>query len=278
MNVKKIIRIVRGMRWPVILGCALAVFAVTAFVWLADEYLFVREMNFYGNRHLSEDDLKTLVGCHEKCGLFSVSAGDINKRLKKSPWIKESFVRKELTGRLEVYVTEAVAIAVLMPGDKPRLIDREGSGLEEIKQEQTYFLPVIKTDPDLYPDAYQEAVALAGILYDRKLMAKSGNTEITGARPEDITFKADDLVVKIGAGEFLKKLDKLHFVKEELVRRNMQVEYVDIRFADKIIVKPHKVAEKEPDKHDRASSVKEKKAQRRHDNKGNGGRIKRHVG
>jgi len=267
----------RRIKWLLISGLLTAVLVVAGIGALANEYLFIREMNFYGNRHLSEDDLKALTGCSTKSRLFSISASEIYRRLRTSPWVKDAMVRKDLTGRLDIYLTESVAIGVLLADDKPWLIDREGVRLEAIRPEQSYFLPLIKTDPSASSEAYQEAVSLATVLHDRKLMAQAGNTEITGTRPEDITMKADDLVIKIGAGEFHKKLEKLNFVKEEIARRNMKVEYVDLRFADKIVVKPHKQSGADEDGKG-VPAVRSKKAPGQGTNKGTGGKGKKNVG
>jgi cell division protein FtsQ len=261
-----------------VIAVTITALVITGIGALAYEYLFIREINFYGNRHLSVDDLNALTGCSTRSRLFSVSSGEIYRRLKKSPWIKEAMVRKDLTGRMDVHLTESVAVGVLLIDDKSWLIDREGVRLETIRQEPTYFLPVVKTDPSVNREAYQEAVALAEILYDKKVMAQSGNIEITGTRPEDITMMADDLVIKVGAGEFLKKLDKLNFVKEEIARRNMKVEYVDLRFADKIVVKPYKHSEHGVDAKAESAAKQKKAPQKKGTSKGAGGKVKGNVG
>lgn len=233
--------------------------SVSALAFIGDRYLTVREVNFYGTRHLTSADLEALIGCSNGCRLFSVSTTELYKRLKKSPWVKDALVRKDLTGKITVWVTEATAIAVLQADEKPYLVDREGMRLEEIRVEPVYFLPVIKIDPVAYHEAYQEAISLACMLYDSKVMAHGGNIELSGTRPEDITLKIDNLPVKIGSGDLPKKLDKLNFVRNELSRRNMNVEYIDLRFTDKIIVKPVKQEQKEPEHKIVKAAEKDKK-------------------
>ncbi len=51
-------------------------------------------------------------------------------------------------------------------------------------------------------------------------------------------MKIDKIVIKVGKGDIEKKLERLEFVREEIQKRNMTVEYIDLRFANKIIVKP----------------------------------------
>jgi cell division protein FtsQ len=263
--------------WPLILAASAAVFAAAGIGLLANEYLYIREMNFYGNRHLSAEDIRALTGCSAKSGLFSVSTGEIYHRLRKSPWIKEAMVRKNLAGRVDVYLTEAVAVAVLFTDNKSYLIDRDGARLEEIKREPTYFLPLIRTDAEASKEAYLEAAVLAGILYDKKVVSQTGNIELSGARPEELTMKLDNLVVKIGAGEFAKKLEKLSFVREEILRRNMKVEYVDLRFADKIVVKPLNHGEGAAGGAADNTARQKKSRQKKNSNKGTGGKTKHSV-
>jgi len=266
-----------GRKWPVILTAAAVMLIITGIAVLAYQYLFIREINFYGNRHLSGDELRKLSGCSTESRLFSVSATEIYGRLRKSPWIKQAIVRKDLTGRMDVYVTESVAVGVLLAGETPHLVDRDGIILEEIKKAQVYFLPVIKINNETEREAFHEAVGLAAVLGDMKVAAQSGNIEITGTRPEDIALRMDDLVARMGSGEFAKKIEKLYFVKEEISKRNMKVEYVDLRFAEKIVVKPLKHGG-EPDSRADAGSKAKKARPRKGGNKGTGIKTKNNVG
>jgi len=221
-------------------SCLVLAGVLTGIVLLAYNHLYLREISFFGNRHLTYEELLSLSGCTRQSRLFSVSTGSIYRGLRKSPWIKEAMVRRDLTGRVNVRITEAVPVAVLSDGEKSYLIDREGVRLEEIRQEPAYFLPVIKIDPASCKEAYKEAVVLASLLYEGKMTTRGGNIELSGTRPEDITMLADNVPVRIGSGDFARKLEKLDFVREEITRRNMTVEYIDLRFLDKIVVKPLK--------------------------------------
>jgi len=275
----------RIRRVSVIAAAIALVIALSGIAMLAYNNLFIREISFLGNRHLTNGELLSLIGCPPKSRLFAVSTGELYRRIKGSAWIKDAMVRKDLTGKVTVQVTEAVAIAVLQSDNNLYLVDREGLRLEEIKEEPVYFLPVIKIDPASCKEAYHEAIALAGILYDRKVVAHGGNIELSGARLEDLTMKVDNIPIRIGAGDLTKKLEKLNFVRDELNKRNMAVEYIDLRFIDKIVVKPlqpeHKKAESKPA---RAADNAPKKSKPQNVKKKNGakkvtaGRSQGHVG
>jgi cell division protein FtsQ len=215
-----------------------ALLAAAAVVLLGMEYLPVRDVEFSGNQHLKTEELQALVGLQKGGKLFGVSTSGIRQRLMRSPWVKEAVVRKDLTGRITARIVESMPIAILAERERHFLVDRDGVKLEDLKDEPVYFLPVIRIDADAAPEAYREAIAFATVIFDKKAFTYNGMVELTGARPEDLTMVMDRIPVMIGAGDFVRKLERLRFVRDEISRRNLTVEYIDVRFVDKVIVKP----------------------------------------
>ena len=274
-----------GTKRITVIVVGLVVLCMAGIAFLGNKHLFIREIHFYGNRHLTNTELLSLTGLSQKRPLFSVTTGDIYRRLKTSPWIKDALVRKDLSGNVTVYLTEAVAAAVLQMDETPCLVDSDGLRLEDIKPEPVYFLPVVKIDPASHKEAYRDAVELARALNERKVTAHGGNIELTGTRPEDVTMKVDGVPVKIGEGDLTRKLDKLDFVMDELGKRNMSVEYIDLRFEDRIVVKPLKQAVREPERKGKTEADKVSKQSKhkedRHkksDKKVAGGETRKHAG
>lgn len=225
----------RALLLPLVLVLGLAAGGVL----LIRQGVVVREIVFIGNHHLKNEELKTLVKLRPGDGLFDLSGKDLSRHLTASPWIREALVRKELSGRLLVKVTERVPVAILSLGGTPYLIDKDGARLEQIREGSPLLLPVIAgIDPAANGETYQEAVRLMAVLRARDVTAHEGALEISGERPDDLTLTLDGVVVKVGRGEFERKLERLEFVKEEIRKRDMQVELIDLRFANKIVVKP----------------------------------------
>ncbi len=201
--------------------------------------VFVKEIVFIGSRQLDRDELLSLLMVRNGDRLFSISGDELYQRLRKSPWIKDAVIRKELSGRLLISLTEAVPFAILSTAEKPYLIDKDGVILEQIKEGTVFFLPVIKDiNPYKNRDAYMEAVRLINALSNRNMYLYSGNIEVTGQRPENLTLKVDEVYIKIGDGDYDKKLERLEIVMNEIEKRNMAIEYIDMRFSNRVIVKP----------------------------------------
>ncbi len=206
---------------------------------LVRHFLHVTEIVFIGNHHLKNEELSALCKIRKNSELFGVSGREIYKGLKQSPWIKDAVVRKELSGVVLIKVTERLPVALLSLADKHFLIDNEGTVLEQMKEGSILLLPMIKDiDPVRNRETYAEAVSFVRVLYDKRVVPYNGDVEITGQEPEDITLKIDKIMIKVGKGDFEKKLERLAFVRDEIEKRNMTVEYIDLRFANKIIVKP----------------------------------------
>jgi len=206
---------------------------------LIKHYLLVKEIVVIGNQHLRNEEIGSLIKIRKNDALFGHAGKEIYKELLKSPWIKDAIVRKELSGKVIIRITEAVPVAILNLSEKAYLVDKEGAILEQMREGSVLLLPIInEIDPANNRVTYLEAIKMVNILHEKRALSYSGKLEITGNRPEEISLKLDNILIKIGVGNIEKKLERLRVVKEEIERRNMLVEYVDLRFNDKIIVKP----------------------------------------
>lgn len=207
--------------------------------YLTAHALVITDISFVGNHHIKEDELRGLSGLKVKDNLFRLSPAEIHQRLIKSPWIKDAAIRRDLSGTVEIRIREAVPVALLIMKDDPFLIDKDGIVLERMREDTTLFLPVIRDiNPTDNGEAYREVISFLRFLNERKVLVLDGNMEVTGKKPEEITLRIDGIPVRVGSGDFEKKLERLQFVKDEIRKRNIEVASIDLRFANRIIVQP----------------------------------------
>ena len=198
----------------------------------------VNEVIFYGNMHLSDGELKALAGIDNQEGLLKLSSREVSERVKKSPWIKAVSIRKDFPHRVLIKVQETSPFAILEMKGRAFLIDEKGRMLEEMR-DAVPFLPIIATDPSKNRDNFTEALSLARVLKDRKIAAERNRVEIIADKgPENISLVMDNVVIKIGRGNYEQKLDRLFELEEEIKRRAVAVDYVDLRFSNRVVVKP----------------------------------------
>ncbi len=204
--------------------------------------LVIRQIVIVGNKNLTEPQIRSALGIKEGSSIFYPSSRIIYERLKKIPWIKDAIIRKDLNGTLTIHVKESYAVAILIFNEKAYMIDYEALLLEEIPfnlSENKIFLPLIKDiNPFNNKEALHAAISLINFLNSRKLLSPESSVTITGNHPDNLIMYVNNLKIIVGEGDFENKFAKYATVKEEIQKRGLNVEYVDLRFPDKVIVKP----------------------------------------
>lgn len=218
--------------------------AVSAgFYYAKNQRVFeLKEVVFFGNEHLTDKELKKLMGIEGGEDLLALSPDKLAFSLLSSPWVTEVGLRKEFPHRLLVRVGEAAPAALLQKGDKVFFIDGDGKVLERLKGPEEPFLPVILGGGPSNQKMFGEALRLAGVVKDMGLSKEKKRVEITGlgGGPEDLGIRVEGLEVKLGEGGYREKLSRLFELSGEIQRKNINVEYVDLRFANRVVVKPVK--------------------------------------
>jgi len=239
-NTKKGSRMLKAVSALAIL-CALSLAG-----WLvARSGLFaLREVQVYGNRYLTEEAMVEMMGVSYGESLLSLPEDEVAHMLSESGWIKSVSLRKEYPGKLVVRIEEAVPQALLQVRGEVYFVDAEGNVLERLQGAPAQFLPVIVSDSARNPRAFREAVNLAGVVKAKGLAAKENRVEITGVEkgPENLTMNIGGLIAKVGQGDYEEKLKRLFELSDEIKRRHVRVQYVDLRFSNSVIVKPFQEA------------------------------------
>jgi len=229
--------------WLVTLSALFALCAVIAAgVYLARKSSFfgLDEIVVLGNKRFSEKEIADLMGVRMGQNLFALSSERAASRLMASPWIRDARIRKEIPRRLLVRVEEAVPVALLKGKSGLALVDGRGNELEKLRGEPVSFLPVIVSPQGDRGQAFQSALNLAAVMKDSGLAAEKSHVEIYGFEKgaEEIAVKMDGFEVKFGEGRYRDKLAMLTDLSGEVQKRAIEVDYIDLRFADRVIVKP----------------------------------------
>lgn len=192
-----------------------------------------------GNYHLEEDEIKGLINIRHR-SIFKLSLDDLERGLKKKAWIKNVVLRKQFPDTIMVNVEEADPRALLSINERMFLIDTEGNVLEEIEDQSTPFLPVIRgIDPKEDIGGVLEAIKLITALDERNILSGKESIEIM-LKAYGLVINMDGEYVKVGYGNYREKLGRWMDIEAEIRGKNIEVDYVDLRFENEIIVKPKK--------------------------------------
>lgn len=198
----------------------------------------IRQVEFTDNKRLTSEELRELAGVPMRKSLLTVSCSEIGRHMLKSPWIKSATVRKEFPGTLSIRIQETQPFALLDMHEHLFLIDDRGKMLEELKGDAELFLPVIVSDPYKEKEGFNEALQLIRLLNEKGLTAGRDHIEVIAHKPHELSVELDEAVVKIGAGEYDEKIERLMQLEADLRERNILVDSIDLRFGNKAIVKP----------------------------------------
>lgn len=80
---------------------------------MASPYFDISDITIDGNINLNRDDIISAANIRIGQNIFSVNTGEIYKRLKVHPWIKDTAVKKEMPDRLKIKINEREPVAVL---------------------------------------------------------------------------------------------------------------------------------------------------------------------
>jgi len=204
----------------------------------------LRHVTFIGNRHLTDDELRQLSGIHLNDSLLTISGRQVNRRLLKSPWVRSVSLRKEYPGSLSIAIKEAEPFALLDMNNRLFLLDGDGKLLEELRGDSIPFLPVIMGDPYNEKEGLSEALKLARLLNEKGLSSETDRLEIVAHKPTELSVKIAGVLVKVGEGEYEEKIERLIKLEKDIKNMGVPIDYIDLRFERKAIVKP--MSEKVP--------------------------------
>jgi len=204
----------------------------------------VKNIIVSGNYHLEEDEVKEAVNIREGESLLRLSFDELETRIKHMAWIKKVVFRRQFPGTLMIRIEEAVPKALLRLKKHMFLIDTGGNVLEEIGNKSIPFLPVIVgINPEKDRGGILEALKLIDALNEKNILSGGESIEIM-LKPYGLAMNMDGEFVKVGYGEYPEKLERWKELEAEIRKRNIAINYIDLRFKDSVIVKPLRVAKK----------------------------------
>jgi cell division protein FtsQ len=221
-----------------LLAAGAIVFSCYAFV---NSGLFtLRKVLIYGNRHLGYVQVVELAGLRGGENLLTLDLEGVYENLHSSAWIRSVSMRKELPDTLVIRLEESRPVALLQSAEGLFVVDSEGLLLERVSEAPVYFLPVIVHQGADGSEEFSEAVKLASVINDIKEARAVELVEIAGLEDgsRNMVVRLDGVDIRVGEGSYREKLLRYFELSREIGRRNINVDYIDLRFANRVVVKP----------------------------------------
>lgn len=232
------IQVQRLLVWVRNGGLAAAVLVGAVWAWRhtqSDPSFAVRTIEIEGAVHTPRAALAKATQPYTGLNLFQIDIARVQRDLGGLGWVRRIDIEKKLPDTLRIKITERKPVALARIGDRLMYVDAEGAAFAELSPRvgdddlpliadaegaellrSVQFLTALrKGDAELYARISEVwPIPPRGFaLYDRELGA------VVYANAEDVSAKYRSLRAVLGA-EF-----------------NPKIEYADLRFADRVIVK-----------------------------------------
>lgn len=219
-----------------------SIITIIFFAFLIFQILKVRQIVIVGNKNLTDKQIRNTIGVREGDSILYPSSKNLYERLRKISWIKDAIIRKDLNGTLTIYIKESFPIAIATKDEKAYLIDYEAQVLEDFTEKlknTKILLPILKNiDPFKNKETLQSAVDLINFINSKEYAKPQDEIIITGNEPDNLAIYINNFHIIVGNGDFETKFSKYLIVSTEIQKRGMQIQYIDLRFPDRVIVKP----------------------------------------
>ncbi|WP_243370047.1 FtsQ-type POTRA domain-containing protein [Geotalea sp. SG265] len=217
-------------------------------------YRFIAGTTFFKLERIEVNELKTLkrqevidlAGVREGDGMFGLRLRSIGEQIGKNPWVSKVEVRRYLPNTLSIRIAERRPVAVINMGYLYYL-DGDGNVFKPLTEGDSLNFPVVTgigeedfaRDPAGSKDALREVLDLIAHLKSRSDFRLDEVSEIHYGKGYGMTLftAAGGVPVKLGSGDYSRKLDRLARIYKDLQTQISALEYIDLDYSDKIIVK-----------------------------------------
>jgi len=201
-----------------------------------------------GNERLSKGEvLAVLNGLHGESLVWT----DLDRwrtRLLASPWVRDAALRRSLPSTVEVVIWERQPVGIGRINSDMYLVDDRGIIIDQYGPQYTELdLPIVdglSASPNDSPTMTDEARAdlagrvIAAVKAKPSVARRLSQIDVSDAHNAKVILSGDPAVLQLGEDQFLQRLESYLQLAAALHERVDAIDYVDLRFEDRIYVRP----------------------------------------
>lgn len=239
-------RIVRWVGTGLVLGSLVALGALLSTRLVGAKLLAVDRVVTYGNRRMSEAELDELKGSVRGQSLLLVDLQQFRARVLASPWVASVSVRRLLPSTLEVHIIEREPLAIARLGQQLYLVDGSGVIIGQYGPQHAEFdLPIVDgmapagADGLAIDPARAQLVArfLGSLVARPELRRSVSQVDVSRDGNVAVLLDGDATLLYLGDDQFVERLRTYLEIRSTLAERMSDVDYVDLRYGQRVIVK-----------------------------------------
>jgi cell division protein FtsQ len=249
----------RALAMPALLwcGCAagLAYGVVRTFAVAAHAHVLeVEQITVRGNQRLAKGEVLAILSGLRGENLVWTDLDFWRKRLMTSPWVRDASLRRSLPSTIDVVVSERLPIGIGRIHADLYLVDERGVVIDEYgPQYADLDLPIIdglSAAPDgggsLTDEGRADLAArvIASVKAKPSVARRLSQVDVSDLHNASVILSDDPAVIQLGEDQFLARLQAYLDLAPTLRQRVADIDYVDLRFDDRIYVRPRKASSK----------------------------------
>jgi cell division protein FtsQ len=218
--------------------------------------LKIQHISLKGNARLSEGEVRTLSDGIRGTSILTADLAAFRRRLLLSPWVADVALRRVLPSTVEVFVSERTPIGLCRMKNQLYLVDRTGVVIDEFGPQYAGFdMPIIdglvRAPASAQPALDERRAELAARVLDavaaRKDIARRiSQIDVRDLHDAVVLIEGDPALLHLGEERFLERLQSYLDVSSALRERVQDIDYVDLRFDDRLYVRPVATTHKRP--------------------------------
>jgi cell division protein FtsQ len=199
-----------------------------------------------GNRWLASGEVLAVVDGLKGQNMLSTNLHEWRQRLLASSWVQNATLRRVLPGTVDITIVERRPLGVGRVGGALYLVDERGTVIDEYGPRYADFdLPVIDglagTASGSTGEADMQRAALAtrllGALRSQPDLAQRVSlVDVSDPRNAVVMLDTDAVMVRLGDDQFVERLQKYVEIAPALRARVPDMDYVDLRFGERVPV------------------------------------------
>lgn len=212
----------------------------------ATTFFRLKNIEVSSAKRLSRDEILALIGVEAGQDMARMNLKSMGEQLALNPWVETVRIHRFFPDRLSITVSEREPLAIVNMGFIYYL-DKKGNVFKVLNQGDKLDYPIVtgfsEEDMTSNPAGTREALKttceLLGILREKGAFILADVSEIHYDKGYGFTlFTASGaLPVKIGSGDFTAKVDRLARIYQGLMAQRPSLQYIDLDYNDKIVVK-----------------------------------------
>jgi cell division protein FtsQ len=203
-------------------------------------YFALHDIRFEGCKNVKPQELMSLANVRQGYNILALNLREISQKIIANPWVKDVRIERNFPHQLIIEITERVPVALASQEDL-FLVDREGDLFKKVERQDNIDMPVI-TGLSLSEPSTQRVKEILDFLETAEHMGVFPTRTVSEVHVDGdygITFYmlTENISIQMDLKNYSEKLALLRSLKEDLAKRKIEPQAIEIISLDEARVK-----------------------------------------